>query len=456
MTLRWRVALVVAGLVATAMVAGSIGARIAAERELVGEIDTFLTDRTEQLAPILGDRRALRALADERPGARLGGDRGDGVGRILTAPDAVTQIQTPDGTVVATIEGQPLLPTDDVGRAGATFRDAVVDGVAFRQVTRTLPNGVSLIVARDRTEVDAALAGLIRQLFVVGLLVTTLAAAIGWFIARRLTAPIERLTGAADTIATTQTLDASIEPGGGGEVGRLTDSFNTMVAALRQSKDQQQRLVADAGHELRTPLTSLRTNVELLQTTDLSDPDRNRVLSGISSELNELTNLVTELVDLGTDSATTEVAVPCDLLDLAEQVVDRARRRHGRDISVAGSASPVLAQPGLMDRAISNIVDNAVKYSDATPIVVTVAAGAVSVRDFGAGIPADDLPYVFERFHRSAQARAVPGSGLGLSIVEQIVAANGGSVFARNADPAAGDDAGSGAVVGFSLNPPPD
>jgi two-component system sensor histidine kinase MprB len=225
-----------------------------------------------------------------------------------------------------------------------------------------------------------------------------------------------------------------------------------MLAALARSRRQQQQLVQDAGHELRTPLTSLRTNIEVLaRHRDLPTDQRDALMADLRSELGELTALVDELVLVASDQRDDEPARPVALDELVGLVVERARRR-GRAVRVEGRGAAVLAPPGALERVVTNLLDNAAKFgAPDRDVEVQLAGGRVAVRDHGPGIAPVDQPRVFDRFYRARDARPLPGSGLGLAIVRQVVAANGGTVFAEN-------HPGGGAVVGFELPvlaPPP-
>jgi two-component system sensor histidine kinase MprB len=234
------------------------------------------------------------------------------------------------------------------------------------------------------------------------------------------------------------------------ELGRLAASFNAMLHALSESRDQQQRLVTDASHELRTPLTSLRTNIEVLsRITEMDPDDRSRLLADLNIEMAELTNLVGELVDLATaPGGTDEEQRDVRLDEIALQAVDRARFRSGQHIEVDAEPTVVHARPVQLERAVTNVLHNACKWNPAGDgaIQVSVRRGRYEVRDHGPGIEPDDLPYVFDRFYRAPAARSTPGSGLGLAITKQVVESNGGRVWAS----AAPD---GGAVVGFELPP---
>jgi two-component system, OmpR family, sensor histidine kinase MprB len=217
---------------------------------------------------------------------------------------------------------------------------------------------------------------------------------------------------------------------------------------LRSSREQQGRLIADAGHEFRTPLTALRTNLETLvrRGAELTDEQQRELLTAALAESSELADLAAELVDLATDpTLRDEPSVPLDLAELAETVARRYIQRSGLPIHVTGSAERVNGRWSDLERAVSNLVDNAVKWSPPdAPIEIHLDGSTLSVRDRGPGIPELDLPHVFERFHRSIEARSTPGSGLGLAIVEHIVTTHDGRVFARNRPE-------GGAEVGFTL-----
>jgi two-component system sensor histidine kinase MprB len=306
--------------------------------------------------------------------------------------------------------------------------------------------GGAIQTARKLSEVDKVLNSLKLRLLLLGLGGVAAAALLGWLVARRIVRPVERLRDAAERIASTQDLSTTVPVDGVGEVGSLAKSFTTMVGALSTSRDQQQRLITDASHELRTPLTSLRTNVELLQRAELLPADqRQAILDDMQFEVGELSDLVRELVELATDrSSNDEDPEAVRLADVAENVVGKARRRSGRTITIEaeGDSAVVVRQP-MIERAISNLVDNALKYSTA-PIVVSITGSRLEVRDHGPGIAPSDQPHIFDRFYRAAEARTEPGSGLGLAIVKQIVERHGGTVWAAN-------NGGGGAVVGFEL-----
>jgi two-component system sensor histidine kinase MprB len=365
-------------------------------------------------------------------------------------PAAAAQLVDANGTVTPCIAGAVALPVDAEDRATAAgdeprLRTVTINGEPYRMLTVAWHDGGVLQTSRALDENDDVLAALALRLALLSVVAITAAAVLGWLFARRLVRPVEQLRDSAERIARTQDLSAPVPQGGGGEIGSLAASFSTMVDALAASRVQQQQLITDASHELRTPLTSLRTNAELLERGELLDVDQRRsAAQGIRLEVDELTNLVSELVELATDrSSDEEEPQPIRMADLATGVAARANRRTGRTVDVVGSGSPVLVRAHMAERAITNLVDNAIKYSTG-PVEVAVDGRKLEVRDRGPGIPADDLPFVFDRFYRSVAARTEPGSGLGLAIVQQIVERHDGTVWAANRD-------GGGAVVGFEL-----
>ncbi|HEY5154621.1 MAG TPA: HAMP domain-containing sensor histidine kinase [Acidimicrobiales bacterium] len=383
----------------------------------------------------------------------------------------VTQVLAADGDRVAG-SSTVVLPIDDLdqavagGAVASVRRNVAVDGVPYRMLTTGRNSGPGAVqVARSLTETDRVLDSLRNLTLVATALIVALAAAVGWLIARQVTRRLARLTGVAEEVAATGRLDVPVPVDGTDEAGRLGGAFNEMLIALGRSRDAQQRLVQDAGHELRTPLTSLRTNVSVLRRHESLPPEtRTRVIEDLDAETRELTGLVNELVELATDARDDEPHQHVELGPLAERVAERARRRTGRRITVTADGSVVDVRPQALERVVSNLLDNAAKFDalgpsgappaaaieptaageQVEPIEVDITAGRLEVRDRGPGIPADDLPRVFDRFYRSVGARSRPGSGLGLAIVRDIVEAHGGTV-------SAGNRPGGGAVVGFTL-----
>ena len=371
----------------------------------------------------------------------------------------VAQIVTPSGSVLPPAGAPSKLPITsaaDALKAGtkpAALEDQHVRGVHLRVLSARLPGGEVLQVARPLTDVDHTLRNLSWVLVAITLGGIGLAAGLGLLVARGTLRPVRRLTDTAEHVAATQDLSHRLPAEGRDELDRLGASFNTMLAALEASREAQRQLVADASHELRTPLTSVRTNVELLaRAPDLAEAERERIVASVSAQVEELTVLVGDLVDLARPSANgddeTEAEEDLRLDVVVGDVVDAARA-HASDREFVVEAEPCVVRGSRprLHRAVRNLLDNAVKWSPpGAPIEVAVRGGEVVVRDHGPGIADDDLPHVFDRFYRAPSARGLPGSGLGLAIVRQVAEAHGGTVRAEPAD-------GGGAQLRLCLSP---
>jgi two-component system sensor histidine kinase MprB len=449
MTLRARIALALAVLAGVAVLAVALAGYLATDARLRSEVDQNLEETARRFLD--ADGRVLAGLCGGGSTGRPRGPVDELVGR-----DSVVQCVDRDGEIVATI-GSTRLPVDDAdlalataGRGGRTHT-VVVDGEPYRIETVALPGGGVVQVAREYGETQDVLDGLRTQMLVIGVVVIAAGALAGWLIARRATRPLVELAAAAEEVADTGRLDVPLPPPGPDEPGRLSRAFGAMLTALQQSRDQQQQLVQDAGHELRTPLTSLRTNVETLRRyQELSPEAQAAILRDLDSESRELAGLVDELVQLATDTWSDEPMEELALDELVLGVAQRAERRTGRSVPVRVEGAPVIVvgRPRDLTRAVGNLVDNAAKFSPPdTPIEIEVVPGRVVVRDHGPGVAEEDRAHVFDRFYRSAEARALPGSGLGLAIVSQTARAHGGSVGVTN-------DVDGGAVFTLSIPTP--
>ncbi len=441
MTIRRRLAMVSAVAVAVAVVAVAGASYFVARQELLAEVDASLVERIEIVARASGDLRpSFRQQLAPRPffGPPEGRPSFDTLFYQLTLPDG-SSIVPPDQELT-------LPPPGPVGRA-PVISDQRIDGIHVRIAAADIPSLGIVQIARPLDEVDATLAGLGLVLAGVGLVGTIGAGVVGLWVARSTLRPIDELTDAAEHVAATQDLDARIEVDRGDELGRLARAFNTMLSALESSREQQRRLVRDAGHELKTPLTALRANIELLaKAEDLPADERAALVASLEAEVVELANLVGEVVDVASDRYADEPVESIDLGELAAEAAERWSRRTGRAISVRTEAAEVIeGRRAALRRALDNLLDNADKWSPAeAPIVIDVDGARVTVVDRGPGISPADRSRVFDRFYRSAEARRLPGSGLGLSIVRQIVEDHGGSVFVS-------DVPDGGAAVGFDL-----
>lgn len=321
------------------------------------------------------------------------------------------------------------------------FDNVSYEGGQFRVITETasINNGtqpVAIQIGRPLAVIDHTLATLRLILWFVTLGGIALAVGLGYVIGRGMLRPVAKLTEAAEYVAATQDLSSTIEVQSEDELGRLARSFNSMLMALATSREQQAQLISDAGHELRTPLTSLRTNIEvLMRRPNLPGTDRQELLTDVEAQLQELTTLIGDLVDLARHEERQPDPIEVRLDSILLAAVERAQRR-APNVTFDLHLTPgsVRAQPALLERAILNVLDNAVKWSPpGSTVEVWLQRGAIwtlDVHDHGPGIAAGDLPYVFDRFYRAPSARSMPGSGLGLAIVRQVIANHGGSVSA--------------------------
>ncbi|HEV3045845.1 MAG TPA: HAMP domain-containing sensor histidine kinase [Solirubrobacteraceae bacterium] len=355
------------------------------------------------------------------------------------------QLSEPDGNVLRAGTGPKLTLTAaaravGAGQRPAFFSDMTLAGTPARVLTERAPHGGVWFVAQPLTDLNDTLDHLRLVLGVVCLAGIALAAALGLLVSRAALVPVRRLTGAAERVTDTQDLGHRIEIAVDDDLGRLSASFNTMLAALERSRLAQRQLISDASHELRTPLTSVVANIDALTLGErLSQPERARILAAAQAQLRELGALVGDLVDLSKNEVE-ELELEDVRLDLAAAGAIERARLHAPGCSFVLDAEPCLvrAAPARLDRAIANLLDNAFKWSsEPATVEVRVRAGALEVRDHGPGIAEQDLARVFDRFYRAPAARGLPGSGLGLAIVRQFAEAHGGAVRAAN-DPDGG------------------
>ncbi|MAR54564.1 MAG: two-component sensor histidine kinase [Acidimicrobiaceae bacterium] len=420
MSFRARVAVLVASVVAIAVacVAGSF--LYLARGQAVESIDSKLRLRASAVIQLSEKFGRLREFD-----RRMFGD--------YAPDDVLLQVFDDNRRIWASnVEPLPILPENLlVAQRKISSRISTTEIAGYRMRVLTLPlrtPGRAAMVARPMDEVDAQLAGLWRmsiQIFVIGVAGSGL---IGFVVAGRVVRPVRRLTEAATRVAETQNVDQPIDIKRDDEFGQLASSFNEMLGALSISREQQHRLVTDASHELRTPITSLRTNLEYMQrNSSIEEDERRLILDDVLFELDELTGLVTELVDLATDQHHMGEAECIELDELVDAVVQRHRRRTSYNIVYTATSSQIIAAPALVERAVSNMVDNALKWNPPdSSVQVRVENGSVIVSDNGPGIPVEEHEQVFERFYRTEGARSLPGSGLGLSIVRHVAESFGG------------------------------
>jgi two-component system sensor histidine kinase MprB len=436
---RTRLALAAATAVALAVVLSSVVGYVVVRSQLRAEVDTALENRAEQISHL----------------------RPDAVGRFLFGPgpgfggaEGYPQVVRADGRTGRPRGADVPLPVDDRvleiarGEREAFLTDARVQGTNLRVIAFHYPPDYAVQVARDLTEVENTLDRLGTFLLLISLAGIGLAGALGLIVARAALAPVRRLSEAAENVTETGNLSERIDVQGTDELSRLASRFNTMLAALEASAKAQRQLVADASHELRTPLTSLRTNIEVLAgRREIAEEDREPLLADVVEQLDEMTTLIAELIELAHVDRQPREAEEVRLDTLVADAVERTRRnRPGVTFKTDLDDSVVHGVSATLERAIGNLLDNAAKWS--TPggeVEVGVRDGEVTVRDHGPGIDEHDLPYVFDRFYRSTAARGMPGSGLGLAIVRQVAEAHGGVVTAERPE-------GGGTLMRFRLN----
>lgn len=431
MSLRLRIALLMAVLAATATIAvGAISYRTTSSR-LLGAVDDSLVDATA----VATARRFDDRLFEAGPF--------DGF---------VVQAVLEDGSIIRSNFPHQMKPSRNdlelIGRPGATdFRSVRLGRAEYRIRSIGFEDGI-VQIGRPLIETNSVLESLrLRTLLLVSG-VTVLAGILGALIAGRVTRPLRLLTDAASEIESTGRLELSDNESVSrrDEVGRLSTAFHRMISALARSRADQRRLVEDAGHELRTPVTSIRTGLDTLSRyPDLPADERAEIVESMRAEAAELTSLVNEVVQVASGETDESEPEQVRVGDVVVISAERAQRRSGREVLVQSDDSVVMIRRGQLERAISNLLENAAKFDDSeSPIEVIVSEGRISVLDRGPGIPVDDRQLVFERFHRSATSRTLPGSGLGLSMVATTARQNGGDVFVEERD-------GGGAVVGFIL-----
>jgi two-component system sensor histidine kinase MprB len=424
---RLRVTLLTAAAVAVAAIGSSVAMYFVVQKQLM--------DQVEQNLEI-----AAQTAARGEP-RRPGFGRGD---LFMTGrTDIYAQIINVDGNVTRTDFAQPQLAlvTPEVkevaaGKRSAFYATAESQDARLRVyvvpiVAEGQPRG-AVEVMQELELVDGALAQtrLLLIAFAAGAIL--LGAALGALIGRAALTPVMRLTATVEDVTRTRDLSRRVAARGRDELSRLGTSFDAMLGQLEASLRSQRQLVADASHELRTPLTSLRTNLELLERGQPTDPiERQQLLADLVLQMERLTTLVGDLIEVARDEETPMPFEELQLHDVVTEVVDDVKMRYPKvRFVVSASPSTVRGVKVRVARAITNLLDNAAKWSPPGALVeVTVASGEVSVRDHGPGVAPEDAPRVFDRFWRSNDARHIPGSGLGLSIVKDVAETHGGSVI---------------------------
>jgi two-component system sensor histidine kinase MprB len=454
-TLRTRIAAVASIAVAVAVLGAAVGMYVAVRSDLRGQVDSSLRQRAQGLVgpvPQAGPAAGPSVDAPFGPlgpsGPPPGGGEQGFPGSIQPSPfgaaSGYVQFIAPGGTVsvpggqgssarIAPSAGDLRIAA---GGRGSALADRTVRGTRLRVLTRGAGSRGAVVVALPLAEVDDELGRLELLLVVIAVAGIALAAALGVLVARTALAPIARFTTRAERLTGGLDLTQRLEMSGNDELARLAQSFNATLDALAGSVGVQRRLIADAGHELRTPIASLRANIQVLQEAGrLSAEDRESLRRDVVQELDELTALIGDVIELarGAEHEATRDDVRLDALVRA--AAERSARRAG-EVRFELDLQPTLVSgdaPGI-GRAVSNLLENARKWSPPGGLVeVGLREGELTVRDHGPGFAERDLPFVFDRFYRADRARKLPGSGLGLAIVRQAAEAHGGYARAQNA-----------------------
>jgi two-component system sensor histidine kinase MprB len=353
------------------------------------------------------------------------------------------QIVYANGTIAAVGSGASVLPVTaeakTIARAGrgSDYRSVTVKGTHLEMLTVADPqNHTAVEVALPLTEVDSVLHGLLITYALLVAAGVLLAGLIGTLVARAALLPISRFTDRTEAVTRDLAAAMRLEGGGATELQRLAHSFNQTLDALERSIQAQRHLIADASHELRTPMSALRSNIQIfLEAEALPREERAELQEAIVAELDELTQLVADVLDLARGASPSDHIEAIELDSLVHEAIARARRR-APQLEFKTDLEPTVISnaPERVARAIGNVIDNASKWSPPEgPVEVTLHDGVFRVRDHGPGFKPADIPHVFDRFYRADESRRLPGSGLGLSIVRQAAEAYGGTVLAENA-----------------------
>ncbi|HEV2638418.1 MAG TPA: HAMP domain-containing sensor histidine kinase [Actinocrinis sp.] len=475
LSLRSRVSLLVMAAVGLTVALISVISYMAIRSQITNNLDNRLFTQAESVAgTTLGNANDNNGMGTSAGTLilNIAGLRGALLaenGRSLQPPTQTPQGQPlPDATIPYPFSADEIAVAS--GTESSSVRTAVIDGTSYRivavpdaQMNRAAggTSGYALLLATSMADTEWTLNLLSLVFSLIGLAGIIMAGIAGLAVAKTALRPVNRLTVATEYIAQTGDL-RRIEVTGTDELARLTVSFNTMLEALARSQDHQRRLVADAGHELRTPLTSMRTNLDLLaqamaqaeQEPDrprLSAQDRAELMGDVRAQMEELSVLISDLVELSRDEHPSHQVELLDLAEVIGRAVERVQRR-APDLHYDLRLEPwyLPGDPAALERAVTNLLDNAAKFSPpAGTVSVRLSGGALEVADQGPGIDEADLTHVFERFYRSPEARTMPGSGLGLAIVRQVAENHGGRVAAARA-PGTADRPG-GALLGVWL-----
>jgi two-component system, OmpR family, sensor histidine kinase MprB len=442
-SLKVRIALAAGLAVAVAVVVVAVASYAGTKSSLLDQVDSALAEQAHPFVeraqhtgggmPGTGRPEGF-GFGGPPPGVAPPPRFGEPSGSVQFVSSSGTVTRPPESTTGPPVNGKAKqIAATGVGRS---YSDATVDGTHVRVLTVGVGPDGAVQVARSLEDVDNVLDDQLLLLVLVGAGGILLAAVLSVVVARTALAPITRFTRRTESLAGNPDPSQRLEVKGRDELARLAQSFNTTLDALESSVESQRNLVADASHELRTPIATLRANIQLLRDADrLSAAEQQALRDDIITELDELTALVADVVELARGTKPTGEPDDVRLDAIVVDVIERTRRRSA-DLVIESELEPTVVEgePERVGRAVMNLLDNARKWSPpGGTIEVALDDGVLRVRDHGPGFEADDLPHVFDRFYRAEQARGRPGSGLGLAIVRQAAEAHGGWVRASNA-----------------------
>jgi two-component system sensor histidine kinase MprB len=430
MSLATRVSLLAACAVGIAVAVASLAAYVTLRSQLHHKLDESLLDRANRVSrvDITNDLELIYSS------------------ELLRASDVqfyFFPVYGPPRAETGSYNILPLTHSEKLvwrGKLNHSFRTIDEGGTDWRAVMAHRPAGGAIMITQSQESIESTIDRVGLVLLFVGGLGIISAALIGLAVARSSLQPVRRLSAAAEHIAQTGDL-TPIPVTGDDELARLATSFNGMLTALQRARMREKQLIVDAGHELRTPLTSLRTNLELLAQADrmggMRESARQEIFADVTAQVEELSTLVGDLVELARDEPLEQTPEPLDMADIVARAVDRVRRR-APSVVFETHAPPwwVVGEAQILERAVLNLLDNAAKWSPPGGTVrVVLNRGELTVIDDGPGVAEADLPLIFERFYRASDARTMPGSGLGLAIVKQAAERHGGTVRASNHPP---------------------
>ena len=452
MTFRGRLVLAATAAVLVVVILGSLATYVVAYNSLVGSVDVTLGQQAHLL--IVQEEMTNTCNPGSSQCFQVVGPSGQAVGEVPVLP-----ITDPVKSSAASRGGQSntFFSTTVNGTDVREIAASLVPEYTYRDTGNTtgltpyvqLADGGALQITIPLTGVNEELRHLAFALWLIVLVGITMAVLLGLGVGRTVLRPLNSLTETVEQLAETTDMSRRLDPGGRDELGRLRRAFNRLLAALDSSRESQRQLVLDASHELRTPLTSLKTNMEVARRMEELAPDEREVLiSDVLTQLDELTTLVGDMAELARGEQPARTSEPIRLDSVVLEAVEVATT-HGRSRGVTFEAdfvpTWVSGSTSRIERAVDNLLDNALKWSpDGGVVEVTCANGVLTVRDHGPGVDESDMAHIFDRFYRAPGARGRPGSGLGLAIVAQVARDEGGTVSVHQAE-------GGGALFRFTL-----